>query len=304
MAFRSIVVWIQNAFDEMITGVQKALNRMKALTPGTGYKSYHADFDNQQLDRGLERRKADRESAIGEVNAGSDERLAQIERQTSERIGRLNKELEQRMKMYEDIVNSIHDENNAELVAEMQRRRQDIERLKQEIARETEDLRAKNEEMKRENEVTNDDYYKVWEDIASNTAETATNTAQMEATADVNASAITVKWGGLGVFASIIGNVLRNISAMPKVASVPVPTQPEQEQLGASVVPETDKTKLAEIGIGVNSIREVLSVQANATSEGSKSMGEKMQRLLDKLTELTRNSKKYAENIEEMLTAR
>ena len=158
--------------------------------------------------------------------------------------------------------------------------------------------------MKRENEVTNDDYYKVWEDIASNTAETATNTAQMEATADVNASAITVKWGGLGTFASIIGNVLRNISAMPKVASVPVPTQTEQEQLGASVVPETDKTKLAEIGIGVNSIREVLSVQANATSEGSKSMSEKMQRLLDKLTELTRNSKKYAENVEEMLTAR
>ena len=304
VAFRTIVVWIQNAFDEMITGVQKALNRMKALTPGTGYKSYHADFDNQQLDRGLERRKADRESAIGEVNAGSDERLAQIERQTSERIGRLNKELEQRMKMYEDIVNSIHDENNAELVAEMQRRRQDIERLKQEIARETEDLRAKNEEMKRENEVKNDDYYKVWQDIASNTAETATNTAQMEATADVNASAITVKWGGLGTFASIIGNVLRNISAMPKVASVPVPTQLEQEQLGASVVPETDKTKLAEIGIGVNSIREVLSVQANATSEGSKSMSEKMQRLLDKLTELTRNSKKYAENVEEMLTAR
>ena len=304
VAFRTIVVWIQNAFDEMITGVQKALNRMKALTPGTGYKSYHADFDNQQLDRELERRKADRESAIGEVNAGSDERLAHIERQTSERIGRLNKELEQRMKMYEDIVNSIHDENNAELVAEMQRRRQDIERLKQEIARETEDLRAKNEEMKRENEDTNDDYYKVWEDIASNTAETATNTAQMEATADVNASAITVKWGGLGTFASIIGNVLRNISAMPKVASVPVPTQTEQEQLGASVVPETDKTKLAEIGIGVNSIREVLSVQANATSEGSKSMSEKMQRLLDKLTELTRNSKKYAENVEEMLTAR
>ena len=304
VAFRTIVVWIQNAFDEMITGVQKALNRMKALTPGTGYKSYHADFDNQQLDRELERRKADRESAIGKVNAGSDERMAQIERQTSERIGRLNKELEQRMKMYEDIVASMHDESNAELVAEMQRRRQDIERLKQEIARETEDLRAKNEEMRRDNEVTNDDYYKVWEDIASNTAETATNTAQMEATADVNASAITVKWGGLGIFASIIGNALRNISAMPNVASVPVPTKPEQEQLGASVVPETDKTKLAEIGIGVNSIREVLSVQANATSEGSKSMSEKMQRLLDKLTELTRNSKKYAENVEEMLTAR
>ena len=304
VAFRTIVVWIQNAFDEMITGVQKALNRMKALTPGTGYKSYHADFDNQQLDRGLERRKAERESEIGRVNAGSDEKLAQIERQTSERIGRLNKELEQRMKMYEDIVASMHDENDAELVAEMQRRRQDIERLKQEIARETEDLRAKNEEMKRENEVTNEDYYKVWEDIKDNTAETATNTAQMEATADVNASAITVKWGGLGVFANIIANALRNISAMPKVASVPVPTKPEQEQLGASVVPETDKTKLAEIGIGVNSIREVLSAQANATSEGSKSMSDKMQRLLDKLTELTRNSKKYSENIEEMLTAR
>ena len=305
VAFHTIVVWIQNAFDEVITGVQKAMNRLKALTPGTGYKSYHADFDNQQLDRGLERRKAERESEIGRVNAGSDERLAQIERQTSERIGRLNKELEQRMKMYEDIVASMHDENNAELVAEMQRRRQDIERLKQEIARETEDLRAKNEEIKRDNEVTNNDYYKVWEDIANNTAETATNTAQMEATADVNASAITVKWGGLGVFANIIANALRNISAMPQVnASVPVPTKPEQEQLGASVVPETDRTKLAEIGIGVNSIREVLSVQANATSEGSKSMSEKMQRLLDKLTELTRNSKKYAENVEEMLTAR
>ena len=298
-------MWIQNAFDEMITGVQKAMNRLKALTPGTGYKSYHADFDNQQLDRELERRKADRESAIGRVNAGSDERLAQIERQTSERIGRLNEELKQRMKMYEDIVASMHDENNAELVAEMQRRRQDIERLKQEIARETEDLRAKNEEMKKENAINHDDYYKVWEDIKDNTAETATNTAQMEATADVNASAITVKWGGLGTFANIIGNALRNISAVQQVnASVPVPTKPEQEQLGASVVPETDRTKLAEIGIGVNSIREVLSAQANATIEGSKSMGDKMQRLLDKLAELTRNSRKYSENIEAMLTAR
>lgn len=305
-AFHTIVVWIQNAFDTVVTGIKKDLNTLKSLIPGNGYKSYHAEFDNRELDRGLERRKAERDSEIGRASAGSDEKLAQIERQTSERIRMLNEELEQRMKMYEDIVNSIHDENDAKLEAEMQRRRQEIERLKQEIARETEDLRASNEAMKRENEIANDDYYKIWEDIASSTAETATNTAQMEATADVNASAITVKWGGLGAFANIIGNVLRNITAMPQVnASVPVPTKSEQEQLGASVaVSENDKAKLAEIGMGVNAIREVLSAQANATNEGSKSMGEKMQRLLDKLTELTRNTKKYSENIEEMLTAR
>ena len=61
---------------------------------------------------------------------------------------------------------------------------------------------------------------------------------------------------------------------------------------------------MAEIGAGIGAMREALTAQASAHGEYTKSMGEKMQRLLDKLTERTRNSKRYAENIEDMLTVR
>ena len=61
---------------------------------------------------------------------------------------------------------------------------------------------------------------------------------------------------------------------------------------------------MAEIGAGIGAMREALTAQSVAHGEYTKSMGEKMQRLLDKLTELTRNTRRYADNIEDMLTAR
>ena len=61
---------------------------------------------------------------------------------------------------------------------------------------------------------------------------------------------------------------------------------------------------MAEIGAGIGSMREALTAQSVTQGEYTKAMSEKMQRLLDKLTELTRNSKRYAENIEDMLTVR
>lgn len=315
-AFSIIVVWIQNTFDDIMTAMKKMMNRLKSWTPGTGYQSHHADFDNRMLDRENERRKAQRESEIGNAISGSDEKLRKIEQQTSERIKQLNNELEYRMQMYRDLVQSMHDQNDSELVAEMERRRADIAKLKAEIAKETADLRAQNEAMKKENAIQHEDYYKVWEDIEDNTAETAENTKNKEATADVNAQGITVRWAGLNSFVSVIQNAIKtiaakqqqqrvNLVAKPKIVQQPVPTRKEQVQIKDSVsVSSDDKAKIEEIGVGVMAIRDTLSAQSNSESAYSKSMGEKMQRLLEKLTELTRNSKKYAENVEEMLTAR
>ena len=204
--------------------------------------------------------------------------------------------------MYDSLVAQLKEQNDSELTAEMQRRRQDIERLKQEIARETADLRAQNEVMKQENAIQHEDYGRVWEDIEANTAETARNTAQKEATADVSARAITMRWGGLDVFASIIRGAMRG-----NVASVvaPAPTVQEQTQIGESVtVSGTDMTRMAEIGAGIGAMREALTAQSVTQGEYTKAMSEKMQRLLDKLTELTRNTRRYADNIEDMLTVR
>lgn len=301
-AFQIVVLWFQNILDDITTAIAKATNRMKSYMPGTGYTSEDADRENAMLDRMTQQSKRDRESGTQTDIAESDSRLRQIEAQTQDRLRQLNDDLRSKMDMYDSLVAQLREQNDSELTAEMQRRRQDIERLKQEIARETADLRARNEAMKQENAIQHEDYGRVWEDIEANTAETARNTAQKEATADVSARAITMRWGGLDVFASIIRGAMRgNVASV----AVPAPTVQEQTQIGESVtVSGTDMTRMAEIGAGIGAMREALTAQAVTHGEYTKSMGEKMQRLLDKLTELTRNSKRYADNIEDMLTAR
>lgn len=301
-AFQIVVLWMQNVLDDITTAIAKAMNRVQSYMPGTGYTSEDADRENAMLDRMTQQSKSKRESGFQNDIVESDSRLRQIEAQTQDRLRQLNDDLRSKMDMYDSLVAQLREQNDSELTAEMQRRRQDIERLKQEIARETADLRAQNEAMKQENAIQHEDYGRVWEDIENNTAETARNTAQKEATADVSARAITMRWGGLDVFASIIRSAMRgNVASV----TVPAPTVQEQTQIGESVtVSGTDMTRMAEIGAGIGALREALTAQSVTHGEYTKSMGEKMQRLLDKLTELTRNSKRYAENIEDMLTAR
>lgn len=301
-AFQVVVLWLQNVFDDITTALAKTMNRMQSYMPGTGYTSEDADRENAMLDRMTQQSKSKRESGFQSDIVESDSRLRQIEAQTQARLRQLNDDLRSKMDMYDSLVAQLKEQNDSELTAEMQRRRQDIERLKQEIARETADLRAQNEAMKQENAIQHEDYGRVWEDIEANTAETAANTAQKDATADVSARAITMRWGGLDVFASIIRGAMRGNGAS---VTVPAPTVQEQTQIGESVtVSGTDMTRMAEIGAGIGAMREALTAQASAHGEYTKSMSEKMQRLLDKLTELTRNSKRYAENIEDMLTVR
>ena len=301
-AFQIVVLWFQNVLDDITTAIAKAMNRMQSYIPGTGYTSEDADRENAMLDRMTQRSKSKRESRTQIDIVESDSRLRQIEAQTQDRLRQLNDDLRSKMDMYDSLVAQLKEQNDSELTAEMQRRRQDIERLKQEIARETADLRAQNEVMKQENAIQHEDYGRVWEDIEANTAETARNTAQKEATADVSARAITMRWGGLDVFASIIRGAMRgNVASV----AVPAPTVQEQTQIGESVtVSGTDMTRMAEIGAGIGAMREALTAQSVTQGEYTKAMSEKMQRLLDKLTELTRNSKRYAENIEDMLTVR
>ena len=301
-AFQIVVLWIQNVLDDITTAIAKAMNRMKSYMPGTGYTSEDADRENAMLDRMTQQSKSKRESGTQIDIVESDNRLRQIEAQTQDRLRQLNDDLRSKMDMYDSLVAQLKEQNDSELTAEMQRRRQDIERLKQEIARETADLRAQNEAMKQENAIQHEDYGRVWEGIEANTAETARNTAQKEATADVSARAITMRWGGLDVFASIIRGAMRgNVASV----AVPAPTVQEQAQIGESVtVSGTDMTRMAEIGAGIGAMREALTAQSVAHGEYTKSMGEKMQRLLDKLTELTRNTRRYADNIEDMLTVR
>ena len=301
-AFQIVVLWIQNVLDDITTAIAKTMNRMRSYMPGTGYTSEDADRENAMLDRMTQQSKSKRESGFQSDIVDSDSRLRQIEAQTQDRLRQLNDDLRSKMDMYDSLVAQLKEQNDSELTAEMQRRRQDIERLKQEIARETADLRAQNEAMKQENAIQHEDYGRVWEDIEANTAETARNTAQKEATADVSARAITMRWGGLDVFASIIRGAMRgNVASV----AVPAPTVQEQAQIGESVtVSGTDMTRMAEIGAGIGAMREALTAQSVAHGEYTKSMGEKMQRLLDKLTELTRNTRRYADNIEDMLTVR
>lgn len=301
-AFQVVVLWLNNVLDDITTALAKVMNRVQSYMPGTGYTSEDADRENAMLDRMTQQSKSKRESGFQSDIVDSDNRLRQIEAQTQARLRQLNDDLRSKMDMYDSLVAQLREQDDSELTAEMQRRRQDIERLKQEIARETADLRAQNEAMKQENAIQHEDYGRVWEDIEANTAETARNTAQKDATADVSARAITMRWGGLDVFASIIRGAMRgNVASV----TVPAPTVQEQTQIGESVtVSGTDMTRMAEIGAGIGALREALTAQVSAHGEYSKSMGEKMQRLLDKLTELTRNSKRYAENIEDMLTVR
>ena len=152
--------------------------------------------------------------------------------------------------------------------------------------------------------------------MAGDTEEGAESTRDKEATAGVSAQAITVRWANINPFVNVMQNAIRmivarqqqqrvNLVANPKIIQQPAPTRNEQVQIKDSVsVSSDDKTKIEEIGFGVMAIRDTLSAQSNYESTFSKSMGEKMQRMLEKLTELTRNSKKYSENIEAMLTAR
>ena len=301
-AFQVVVLWLQNVLDDITTALAKTMNRLKSYMPGTGYTSEDADRENAMLDRMTQQSKSKRESRTLIDIVDSDSRLRQIEAQTQDRLRQLNDDLRSKMDMYDSLVAQLKEQNDSELTAEMQRRRQDIERLKQEIARETADLRAQNEAMKQENAIQHEDYGRVWEDIETNTAETARNTAQKDATADVSARAITMRWGGLDVFASIIRGAMRGNGAS---VVVPAPTVQEQTQIGESVtVSGTDMTRMAELGAGIGAMREALTAQASAHGEYSKSMSEKMQRLLDKLTELTRNTRRYADNIEDMLTVR
>ena len=217
-AFQVVVLWMQNVLDDITTAIAKAMNRMQSYMPGTGYTSEDADRENAMLDRMTQQSKSKRESGTQIDIIESDSRLRQIEAQTQDRLRQLNDDLRSKMDMYDSLVAQLREQNDSELTAEMQRRRQDIERLKQEIARETADLRAQNEAMKQENAIQHEDYGRVWEDIEANTAETARNTAQKDATADVSARAITMRWGGLDVFASIIRSAMRG-----NVASVTVP---------------------------------------------------------------------------------
>lgn len=301
-AFQVVVLWFQNVLDDITTAIAKAMNRMQSYMPGTGYTSEDADRENAMLDRMTQQSKSKRESGFQNDIVDSDSRLSQIEEQTQARLRQLNDDLRSKMDMYDSLVAQLREQNDSELTAEMQRRRQDIERLKQEIARETADLRAQNEAMKQQNAIQHEDYGRVWEGIEANTAETARNTAQKDATADVSARAITMRWGGLDVFAHIIRGAMRGNGAS---VTVPAPTVQEQTQIGESVtVSGTDMTRMAELAAGIGAMREALTAQASAHGEYSKSMTEKMQRLLDKLTELTRNSKRYADNIEDMLTVR
>lgn len=316
-AFKTVVLWFQNVLDDITTAIAKAMNRMQSYMPGTGYTSEDADRENAMLDRMTQQSKSKRESRFQSDIVDSENRLSQIEEQTRDRLRQLNDDLRSKMDMYDSLVAQLREQNDSELTAEMQRRRQDIERLKQEIARETADLRKENEVMKQENVIQHEDYGRVWENIETNTAETARNTAQKEATADVSARAISMRWGGLDVFAGIIRSAMRrNVASVTVPApavpaptvpapTVPAPTVQEQTQIGESVtVSGTDMTRMAEIGAGIGAMREALNAQAVTQGEYTKAMSEKMQRLLDKLTELTRNSKRYAENIEDMLTAR
>lgn len=301
-AIQVVVLWLQNVLDDITTALAKTINRMQSYMPGTGYTSEDADRENAMLDRMTQQSKSKRESGSQSDIVESDNRLRQIEAQTQDRLRQLNDDLRSKMDMYDSLVAQLKEQNDSELTAEMQRRRQDIERLKQEIARETADLRAQNTAHKEENAIQHEDYGRVWEDIETNTAETARNTAQKEATADVSARAITMRWGGLDVFSHIIRGAMRGNGAS---VVVPAPTVQEQTQIGESVtVSGTDMTRMAELATGIGAMREALTAQASAHGEYTKSMSEKMQRLLDKLTELTRNSKRYAENIEDMLTVR
>ena len=152
-AFQIVVLWIQNVLDDITTAIAKTMNRMRSYMPGTGYTSEDADRENAMLDRMTQQSKSDRESGSQSDIVESDSRLRQIEAQTQDRLRQLNDDLRSKMDMYDSLVAQLKEQNDSELTAEMQRRRQDIERLKQEIARETADLRAQNEAMKQENAI-------------------------------------------------------------------------------------------------------------------------------------------------------
>ena len=298
-AFNLIILWISNTFDDVMTGIQKMLNRLKAWTPGTGYTVEDADFENASLDAINRKRQMDREREFASTTSESEEKLARIEQQTQARIAELNEELQNKMEMYDKVVEQLKQQNDAELTAEMERRRRDIENLKQEIAKETASLKAKNEAMKKENEVQHEEYYKVWEDIADNTEQTAENTANKEATAEVNAQAISVRWGGLGTWVQAMANALRQAKATPTAPTAQKEMQEARESTQLSIDPAT----LEGIKLKMGEMQEMMASSTESSHTMLTGISEKAQKMLDKLTEMNRNQKRYADNVEEMLTA-
>ncbi len=303
MAFNVVVKWISDTFDDITTKIQQMINRVKAWTPGTGYTSEDADFDNMILDRNNEARKEKREHELAGTMTDSEAKLRQIEKRTQERLRQLNADLEAKMKMYDESIRLLKEQDDAELVTEMTRRRREIEDLRQEIARETANLKAQNEAIKKENAIQSENTYKVWEEIEDNTAEIADNTSQKEATAEVSAGAINARWTGLGQWIDVLAHAIRQANSKAKQAQSESTT--ERSEIRESVaVTESDKNRMSEIGGKIDDIRNVVRGGQDSRVGFEKSMSEKMSRMLDKLSELTRNSKRYADDMEQMLTVR
>lgn len=301
-AFSVVVLWIQNTFDDIVTAVEKTINRMKSYIPANGYTSEDADFDNASLDAINRKRQLDREQNFSSNMTASEDKLARIEQQTQARIAELNEDLQRKMQMYNDVVRQLKDQNDAELTAEMERRRKDIENLKQEIAKETASLKAKNEAMKKENEVQHEEYYKVWEDIEENTAQTAENTQNKEATAEVNAQAISVRWGGLGTWARMVSGMMMQAYTAMRVQnqnSEPKEMQEARESTQLNI----DPALIEGIKLKMGEMQELMNSSTESSHTMLTGISEKAQKMLEKLTEMNRNQRRYADNVEQMLTA-
>lgn len=319
MAFGMVVKWISNTFDDIMTKIQKMINRVKAWTPGTGYTSEDADFDNMILDRNNEAKKTKRENEFASSVTDSEAKLREVENKTQTRLKQLNDELAQKMKMYDESIRLLKEQDDAELTAEMTRRRQDIENLKAEIKRETAQLKAENARIKAQNRITRDDAYKVWDkmdaslgddaqnaldEIAENTSETADNTAQKEATAEVNAQAVTMKWGGMGQWLKVVAKAVENAqqqTATPEPAKID-----EKQEIKASVTEPTEERRpnLEEVNSRLDAIGGLVRGHADSRTKFDATLTEKLGKVVDKLTELTRNSKRYADDMEQMLLVR
>lgn len=319
MAFGMVVKWISDTFDNIMTKIQQMINRVKAWTPGTGYTSEDADFDNAILERNKEARRQKRENEFASSVTESENKLREVENKTQNRLKQLNDDLARKMKMYDESIRLLKEQDDAELTAEMVRRRQDIENLKAEIKRETAQLKAENERIKRENRIKQDEAYKIWdkmdetdlgeeaqnalEDIEKNTAETADNTATKDATAEVSAQAVTMKWGGMGQWLKVVAKAMENVQK--PVEETPAKTA-EKQEIKASVTetPEAQKPRLEEVNSRLDAIGGMIRQSTESRATFDATLTERLGKVVEKLTELTRNSKRYADDMEQMLLVR
>jgi len=317
VAFNLIILWVKNAIDDLITGLAKSLNIMRSYVPGLNYSRNDAERENRVLDEMNRRNKAQREYQYTQAVVDSENKLRQIEARTQGRIRMLNEELKRKIDAYNETAELVKGERDAGLMAEMKRRRDDIEKLKQEIATETANLKAQNEKIRAENHIKGDKYYKVWDSIEDNTAMTAENTKKDD-TADFNARAITVKWGGLQSWAGVVSSSIRQIAfqrqqalqvAVKQRPSVPAtsvqpPAKEQQKEAAATTRPNVDPAVLNGIASRMEKASQLMSGRFGDMSKSIAGLGDKAQKMLDKLIELTRNSKRYAEDIEQMLTVK